>query len=307
MVNLLSQSRSRLLAVGIALINYTTLVNTAQAFVSEDIDKLDNKDCLNISSCDKFDPNFMVNHNFISANIDKSISRIPQKKLLEDSRDLIEKIDDPQIKTEMLINLALQYYELNELEITKQILNEALEVSQDVEEDSSKTLLLIKIATTFIEIQELETASEILALALESSQEISENSVKASLLIDLASKYQQIGDDEKAETILAEVDTIVAEIENPPPSFPFQPLPLEGQILLGTNMSFAKDTLANFNIGANFGKRWATDEINLYFKFLNSYDNSRASGDENRILFKVLAGKMSQLVHNNYKIKLFCP
>lgn len=123
MVNLLSQSRSCLLAVGIALIDYTTLVTTAQASISEEIDKLDNKDCLNISSCDKFYSNFMVNHNFISANIDKSISRSPQKKLLEDSRDLIDKIEDPQIKTEMLINLALQYYELNELDITKQILN----------------------------------------------------------------------------------------------------------------------------------------------------------------------------------------
>lgn len=84
------------------------------------------------------------------------------------------------------------------------------------------------------------------------------------------------------------MDIIVAEIENPPPSFPFEPTPIEGQILLGTNMSFAKDTIANFNIGANFGKRWATDEMNLYFKFLNSYDNSRDSGDENRILFDVV-------------------
>lgn len=294
MVNLISQSRSSLLAVGIALISSGTLVNIAQAFVSEDLDKLDNEYCLPISSCDKFPSNFMVNENLANTAIN------PQKKLLEDSRNLIDKIDDPQVKTEMLINLALQYYELNELEITKTILNEALEVSKNVEDNSSKTLLMLKIASTYIEIQELEIASEILAESLASSQDITDNSIKAAVLMDLASKYEQIGDSEKAETILIEVDTIVAEIENPPPSFPFQPLPLTGQINLGTNLSVAKDTLVNFNFGGNFSKRWETDTINLYFQFLNSYDNSRESGDENRIVFDIVTQYKHYLSEKTY-------
>ena len=288
MLNLILQSRFRFLAVAIALINSSTLVNTAQAFVLEDMDKLENQSCLPISSCDKFDRNFIVNQNLANINSKTNISKSPQKKSLEDSRNLIDKIDDPHIKTEMLINLGLQYDELNELEILKQILNEALEVSQDVEQNSTKTLLMIKIATILIEIQELEIASEILDLALESSEKITDNSTKANLLMDLASKYKQIEDSEKAEIILAEVDIIVTEIENPPPSFPFKPTPLEGHTLLGTNLFFAKDTLANFNMGVRLSKRWATDEIDLFLEFFNSYDSSRDAGDKNRILFDIV-------------------
>ncbi len=268
-IKLLSQSKYFFVAVGISIISNLTLIKTSQAFISEDIDKLENE-------------------NLTPINSNRNIYASSKKNLLEDSRNLIDKIDNPQIKTEMLINLALQYYELNQLGITREILNEALETSEDVKDNSAKTLLMIKIASIFIEIKDLETASAILAQALESSEKIKDNSAKATLLTDLASKYQQIGDYEQAEMILAEVDIIVAEIENPPPTFPFEPTPIEGQILLGTNLSFAKDTIANFNIGANFGKRWATDEINLYFKFLNSYDNSRDSGDENRILLDVI-------------------
>lgn len=288
MFNLFYPSKSPLVSVGVALVTSVKLLTPAQAFVSEDIDKLNNDSSLNISAFDTSDAQFADS---IKMNPNQLLAENYQKTLLEESRNLIDKIDDSQVKTEMLINLAQQYYELNELEITKETLIEALEVSKNVEENSAKTLLIIKIATKFIEIEEiqdLETASEILDLALESSQDISEKSIKAAVLINLASKYEQIGNSEKAEIILAEADTIVAEIENPPPSFPFQPLPFSGQINFGTNMTFSKNTLANFTVGGRFNKRWETDEMNLYFRFLNSYDNSRDSGDENRILFDVV-------------------
>lgn len=283
-------SRSSLSSVGIALVSTIILILRAEAFVIEDMDKLDNEYCLNIFSCDKFQPHFMVNHDLanIDVNNDNNIVRNPSKKLLEDLRNLIDKIDDLEVKTEMLINLALQYYQLNELEITKTILNEALEVSKKVKDNSSKTLLMLKIATTYIEIEELETASKILDQAKDSSQKITDNSIKAALLMNLASKYEQIGNSEKAEIITTEVDTIVAKIEDPPPNFPFQPLPFKGQINFGNNLFFAKNTLASFSIGGNFNKIWETGQIDLYVKFLNSYDSSRDSGDENRILFDVV-------------------
>lgn len=163
MINLLFQSKYLFLALVIGIISNLTFINISQALVSEDIDKLENENLTNIDS-------------------NKSIYATSQKNLLEDSRNLIDKIDDPQIKTEMLINLALQYYELNELEITRQILNEASEISEDVEENASKTLLKIKIATIFIEIQDLETASKILAQASENSEKIKDNSAKATLI-----------------------------------------------------------------------------------------------------------------------------
>ena len=80
MLNLILQSRFRFLAVAIAFINSSTLVNTAQAFVLEDMDKLDNQSCLPISSCDKFDRNFIVNQNLANINSKTNISKSPQKK-----------------------------------------------------------------------------------------------------------------------------------------------------------------------------------------------------------------------------------
>ena len=304
MIKLFSQSKSSLFRFVIPLFIPSIFVNASQALASEGMNSNrineDKINCLSSSFCEQLADRTMFEENINQINGYENVLASSQLQLLEDSLNFIEQIDDLEIKADTLINLAWQYYRLGELDRTIEVLNEALEIGQDIEDASSKTLMMIKVADVFIEIEDFETASEVLDLALESSQDIEENSVKATLLLDLASKYDEIENLEQKEIVLTQVDTIVAEIENPPPTFPFEPTPFKGQIFLGSNVFFAEDSLINFNIGANFSKRRERDELDLFFRYLNSFDSSRDSGDENRILLDVVTQYRYYLKERKY-------
>lgn len=220
----------------------------------------------------------------LSETIDKTPSLPPNQEIFDDSLELIEQIEDAEVKTQMLLNAAKRSHKTNESEITIQLLNKALESSQGIAEPTSQIFLMMDIAMLYAELDDLDQTAVILDEVYGKIQQLTDTSLKATLLIDLANNYHQIGNLEAANTILTEAETVVTEAKNPPPIFPFQPLPFQGSIRLGTNLFFARDNLANVSFRVEATKRWARDELDFYFRLFNSFDDSRPSGDENRLI-----------------------
>ncbi len=272
------------LFTGMGWVASPTLAMKPQAFGSKDLEELNKANFFDgyydQSSSTKFQTN-----QFIVAQENTILN---QNNSIEDYIYLINQINDPQVKGEMLLNLSKKYFKSEKLELALETLNQALEVTKTVENNSSKVWLITKIAAIYIENKDLETALNILDNALEISKEVTSQAIQGSLLIDLANKYQQIGKSEQAQIILAEVKTIIAAIENPPSSFPFQPLPFTAKTRFGTNFFSSKDTNANFTIGVDASKRWETEEIDIDFQFLNSYDDSRDSNEKNRVVLDLV-------------------
>jgi hypothetical protein len=324
MLKFLHLSISFLISAATVIVASITSALVTEAVTLEDINRLSRESFINGSSGELLDINstkevlmnsdsdelntpenkdyFMVDSDLDNEDFTNENNNLPEtpKKSLDDYFNLINRLDDPQVKTEMLVKLSLKYHEINENQAALDTLNDALEVSKKVENKPSRILLMIDIASAYIKFRELEIASKILDNSLTATQEITAQPEAAALLIDLASKYEQIGDSEKAKTIRSEVENIVAKIENPPPSFPFQPLPLTAKIRIGTNFFSGQNTLLNFSFAVDARKRWETDEIAVNFNFLNSYDNSRNSDEENRIVLDFITQYKHYFLENQY-------
>lgn len=206
------------------------------------------------------------------------------QEIFDESLELIQQLEDPEVKTQMLFNAAQRYYETDEPETAKQLLNKALESSQNIETESSKIFLLMDMARLFADLDDLDQTAIVLDDIREKIRQLTDTSLQGILLVDLANIYAQIGNSEAANQVLAEAETIITAAKNPPPSFPFEPLPWSGTVRLGTNLFFATDNLANLNFRIEASKRWAKDEFDFYFRLFNSFDDSRPSGDENRLI-----------------------
>ncbi|MGK7947009.1 MAG: DUF481 domain-containing protein, partial [Microcystaceae cyanobacterium] len=60
------------------------------------------------------------------------------------------------------------------------------------------------------------------------------------------------------------------------------------------------NTLLNFTLAIDASKQWTRDQLDVYFKFLNSYDDSRETNDENRITFDVITQYKYYYVERQY-------
>lgn len=233
-----------------AIIAAVTLIFTAEVFALEKINKVCHTSFLEAVSCELFNTNATENNVFFIANEEgqneDNIEQNSPESLLDKRLELIEQLDELQVKIEMLINLDLDYYQIDKKIVALNTLNSALEISQNVENKPSQVWLMLKIATAYLELQEVETGSKILDDALTIVKKIKAKPEAAALLIDLGAKYEQIGNVAQSTMILTEVATLMAQIENPPPSFPFKPLPLTVQFRAGSNFFSAQDTLLDY-------------------------------------------------------------
>lgn len=231
-------------------------------------------------------------NNLTSSNSDREI--------LNHSLELIEGLENPELKTKIFINSAKRAAESGDLEKTLDLLKQALESSEEVSQKTAQIFLLLDIAGLYGQVNQFAQVMTILDEVRVKIKQLDDLSLQATFLVELANRYHQINNDETTAEILAEAQTALASVRNPPPDFPFQPSPFDGSVRVGGEIFIAENEFSTLNVRVQGSKLWARNEVDFYVRFVNSFDNSRPSDNQTRILIDAVSDYRYYLSEGNF-------
>lgn len=206
----------------------------------------------------------------------------PPDVLLE-ALEVANTVEDATIKATMLSDIAGKYAQIGEPEIALALLSEALEAADTIEETEAKATVLNAIAINYVALEEVSLAEDILSLALEEINSLEESEKKASLLTEIALNYAAIGEAQISSQLLSESQEVVAAALAPPVYFPLEPTPWQGSLTLGLSVNSDSTTTGVATFLATLERTWPRNEFYTQLGFTSNFDDSRVSGDRNRI------------------------
>ncbi|MCT7979063.1 DUF481 domain-containing protein [Laspinema olomoucense] len=217
-------------------------------------------------------------------NLNQPIHNIAQSNLqiLEEALGVVNTLEEPEAKAQLLTQIALKYAVIAQEERAQTLLADALIAANDIEEDSARVRVQTAIAMAYFRLGQPATATDLLSEALATANRLEDPQVKSSLLAQIALTYNAIGLGDRSLAILSESRDIAlgTQSEESPSLFPFEPSGWEGQVELGASFfsgaKITSETAFNFALE----RQWPTDEVDFQISFINDYDDSRVSPEE---------------------------
>ena len=199
-----------------------------------------------------------------------------KKPSLDQNLEMINKIDNLQLKVKLLNDLALSYHKLGEIEQAKKILDQSLSLVESFNEQELKITTLIQIADYYYKIGQEKQALNVLDKVLPLINTLDNKLIQGQLLLNAAFQYQIMQQEKKAKLFFSQSQTLTTEAAQPSPEFPFKETPSQLKIgATGTVASF-RDTTGFLGVDIDYTKQWTEQDIlvdgNIYF----GYDSSRA-------------------------------
>ena len=160
-------------------------------------------------------------HNTIPLTASSEARELEQKSRLDQSLEMIDEMDESQLKVILLNDLALNYAKLGYEEKAIAILEHSLSIAESFEDMVVKVTTMTNIAKYYAQIGQKNRAIEILDDTVNLANNVADKSLQGQLLLEISLKYGEIGEEESAQTLFAQSQTIITEASQPLPEFPF--------------------------------------------------------------------------------------
>ena len=219
-------------------------------------------------------PKFNQN-NTIQLSAFSEASGIEEKSQLDQSLEMINEMDDSQLKVILLNDLALNYVQLGNIEMAIAILGQSLSIAKSFEDVVLKVTTITNIAKYYAQIGQKTQAIEILDNAVDLASIVEDQSLQGQLLLEISLKYREIGQKESAQTLFAQSQAIIAVSHQPLPEFPFNETPSTLKLGFSGNVRSFRDTTAFGSINIDFSKQWSEDDIFVDGNIAFTFDSSR--------------------------------
>ena len=219
-------------------------------------------------------PKFRQN-NTIQLITSSAEHELEQKSRLDQSLEMINEMDESQLKVIMLNDLALSYARLGNIDIASAILEQSLSIAKSFEDVVLKVTTITNIAKYYAQIGQKIQPIEILENAVALASTIADKSLQGQLLLEISLKYGEIGHEEKAQTLLSQSQTIIAASYQPLPEFPFTATPPIFKLGFSGQVNSFRDTTAFVGIDVDFAKQWSENDIFVDGNISFDYDSSR--------------------------------
>ena len=226
------------------------------------------------------------NQNNIIQSLKSSEEReIEEKSRLDQSLEMIDEMDDSQLKVMLLNDLALSHAQLGNIEMAIAILERSLSIAKSFEDVVVKVTTITNIAKYYAQIGQQARAIEILDNTVALASIVEDKSLQGQLLLKISLKYGEIGQEESAQTLLAQSQTIIAASRQPLPEFPFAETPPTLKLGLSGNVLSFRDTTALVGIELDFSKQWSEDDIFFDGNITVDFDSSRTVNNYRPVSF----------------------
>ena len=201
---------------------------------------------------------------------------VAEKARLDTSLEMVNEMDNSQLKVILLNDLALNYAKLNYQEKAEAILSQSLSIAKNFEDVTLKVTTITNIAKYYAQIGQKSQAMEILDHTIEMVSMVEDKSLQGQLLLEISLKYGEMGQEESAQTLFAQSQTLIAEASQPMPEFPFKEQPLDFRLGFTGNVNSFRDTTAFVGIDIDLYKQWSEDDIWIDGTAYIDYDSSRS-------------------------------
>ena len=144
----------------------------------------------------------IANDKFNQVTASSQNDDLTEKSRLDQSLEIINKMEDSQHKVILLNDLALSYSQLGNQEKANSILGQSLSIANSFEDLALKVTTINNIAKYYAQIDQKTKAIEILDNTFELVSNIPDKSLQGQLLLEISLKYGKIGEEESAKDYL---------------------------------------------------------------------------------------------------------
>ncbi|MDJ0659147.1 MAG: hypothetical protein QNJ42_06610 [Crocosphaera sp.] len=209
-------------------------------------------------------------------NVANQNNGLINKSSLDKNLEMIDQIDNIQLKVKLLNDLSLSYYKIGEVEQAKEILAQSLSFAENFDEQELKITAIIEIANYYYKIGQNKQALNVLDQAIPFINTLDNKLIQGQLLLNAAFQYETMQQEKKAALFLSQSQTLTAKASQPSPEFPFKETPSQFKMGVTGNVASFRDTTGFLGVDIDYGKQWTKQDIrfdgNLYF----GYDSSRS-------------------------------
>ncbi len=220
-------------------------------------------------------PEFSQNHT-LQLIASSEESEVKEQSRLDQSLEIIDEMNESQLKVILLNNLALNYAKLGYKEKAQAILGQSSSIAKNFEDVALKVTTLTQIAKYYAQIGQKPQAIEILDSTVNLASNVTDQSLQGQLLLDISLKYGEMGEEASAQTLLAQSQTIIAKASQPLPEFPFQETPPTFKLGVSGSVNSFQDTTASVGINVDFYQQWSHDDMFVDGNISLDYDSSRS-------------------------------
>ena len=199
-----------------------------------------------------------------------------EKSRLDQSLEVINKMDDSQQKVNLLNDLALSYAQLGDKEKAISILAQSLAIARSFEDLALKITTMSNTAPYYAQIEERIKAIEILDNTFDLVSNIPDKSQQGKLLLEISLKYGTIGEKESAQRLFTQSKIIIIEASQPLPEFPFQETPTTLKVGFSGSVNSFRDTTGSLGVNVDYAKQWSENDIFVDANIDFDYDSDRS-------------------------------
>jgi tetratricopeptide (TPR) repeat protein len=195
---------------------------------------------------------------------------------LEESLEIVQKMDDSQLKVMILNDIALNYANLGNQQKARAILEQSLSICDNLTNIEEKITNMLNIAKSYQQLGAKTKSIEILNDAIKLTNRIEDKTLQGQLLLQISLKYEEIGVKELAQNIFEKGQTVIAETSKPQAEFPFKETPSTFKLGISGSINSFRDTTALLGFDIDFAKQWSEDDIFIDGSVYLDYDSSRS-------------------------------
>ncbi len=218
----------------------------------------------------------IANDKFNQVTASSQNDDLTEKSRLDQSLEIINKMDDSQHKVILLNDLALSYSQLGNQEKANSILGQSLSIANSFEDLALKVTTINNIAKYYAQIDQKTKAIEILDNTFELVSNIPDKSLQGQLLLEISLKYGKIGEEESAQRLFTQSQEIMAKASQPSTDFPFAETSPTFKLGFSGNVNSLRDTTGFLGVNVDFAKQWSEDNIFFDGNIYVDYDSSRS-------------------------------
>ncbi len=196
--------------------------------------------------------------------------------ILEQSLAVAQNIEDEVLKATAMLSIAEYYQKIGQKTQTIEILDNTIELVNMFEDVAVKVTTMLDIAQYYAQIGQKIQSIEILDNSVEIANNIPDKSLKGQLLFKISLKYGEIGEEEAAQTVFTQSQTIIAASNQPLPEFPFTETPASFKLGFSGWVKSFRKTEALVGVDVDFAKQWSEDDIFVDASYFLDYDSSNS-------------------------------
>ncbi|WP_107669524.1 DUF481 domain-containing protein [Cyanothece sp. BG0011] len=194
---------------------------------------------------------------------------------LSQTLEMINKMDDSEVKVMLLNDLAVSYAKFGKLETANNILEQSLLITKDFEDITLRITKITEIAHTYYKIGEKDQGLAILENTLNLVNRIEDKFLQGQLLLNISLKYGEMGQEEKSQMLLGQSEKAIIEASQAIAEFPFKQTGSRLNLGLNGNVASFRNTRAALGFRVNFYQQWPEEDIYIDGNLLINYDSNR--------------------------------